>query len=302
MEENILKKYITFLKINRTASKKTIDIYTRDISHFCKFLQIDINNLKRLKCVDNDDIKKWLIERKSNVTNRTISRQIVSIKMFFIFLKDVFNIQNDNILNMNGLKFNACLPKAINRNCLVDIIDNLQLVNTYDFSFENSRDKLLLVLLFCTGMRVSEVSDLKHEDMTKNELIIMGKGKKERIVPLIDSIKKYYHEYKEDLDKNCIKYEYNSCLFIKIATKNKKIKKMSIRDIGRVFENIKKYYNLQTFSPHTMRHSFATTLLENGANIKQIQTLLGHENLGTTQKYTKITSKLLEKKLLGVKW
>ena len=110
---NIEQKFITFLRVNRSSSDKTINSYLSDIRHFCNFLSIDENNLHQLEKINNENIKQWLIERKNSVSNRTISRQIVAIKMFFSFLNEIYNIRNDFILNMNGLKFRNNLPKAL---------------------------------------------------------------------------------------------------------------------------------------------------------------------------------------------
>ena len=143
--------YTTFLKIHRSASEKTILAYTKDIKHFCEFLNVDLNNLQQLRKISNEDIKNWLIDRREKATNRTISRQIVSIKMYFLFLNEVYGIKNENILNMNGLKFKNGLPKAIQSEQITDIINNLENIIKYKNSFDLARDKLILTLLFATG-------------------------------------------------------------------------------------------------------------------------------------------------------
>ena len=292
----ILHEYKTFLKINRSSSDKTIATYIKDINSFFLFLNISINNVEKLSQINNNDIKKWLFTRKQKVSNRTISRQIVSIKMFFLFLKEVKNISNNCILNMNGLKFKDNLPKAIPEDIITDIINNYENIANQKDKFIIERDKLIITTLYTTGIRISELLSLKNEDFCKDEVKIVGKGNKERIIFITPIIRQQYISYRNELKKINITTT-NNIVFFK---KNKK--PMSIRDIGRVFQNIKINKNLQYCSPHVMRHSFATTLLSNGANIKQIQTLLGHENLATTQKYTKITEKLLEDKLKKVKW
>ena len=123
---NFLNEYQIFLKINRYSSERTIKEYSRDIIKFGQFLNIDLNNEKALKKINNDKIKDWLIDIKNYNTNRTISRKIVAIKMYFIFLKEVYNIQNNHILNLNGLKFASTLPKAVQANQIMDIIDKLE--------------------------------------------------------------------------------------------------------------------------------------------------------------------------------
>ena len=295
--QNLIAEYRTFLKINRSASEKTIITYERDIKSFFKFLDIEIDDIKGMQKIANDDIKKWLLERKQNTTNRTISRQIVAIKMFFIFLNEIHDIKNNTILNMNGLKFTANLPKAITFEKIKEIVENIAEIHKYKTNWELSRDKFLIILLFSTGMRISEALNLRHYHMQENTITILGKGNKERIVPLLDVIKDYYENYKNELLKEKLFTTTSNWLFI-----NKKQKKLSARSVDAFFQKIKINKNMQFFSPHVMRHSFATVLLENGANIRQIQELLGHEKLATTQKYTKITQKIIGEKLKKIDW
>ena len=297
---SIINEFKTFLKINRSASEHTIKTYIEDIYNFCKFINIDTDNLDTLKNINNDNIKEWLIERRNKVSNRTISRQIVAIKMFFIFLNEIYNIRNETILNLNGLKFRNGLPKAINENTIFDIIEHIDKILQYKHKFEIERDKLLLTLLYSTGIRISEALQLSHQDLQNSQATIIAKGQKERIVPILPIVNQRYQIYIDALKEENI-ITNNNYVFLKIDAKNH-IKKLPIRDIERIFEQIKINRNLQAFSPHVLRHSFATSLLENGANIKQIQSLLGHKNLSTTQKYTKITEKLLSDKLEKIGW
>ena len=297
---SIINEFKTFLKINRSASEHTIKTYIEDVCNFCKFINIDTDNLDTLKNINNDNIKEWLIDRRNKVSNRTISRQIVAIKMFFIFLNEIHNIRNDAILNLGGLKFRNNLPKAVNNNTILEIIDNLDKIIKYKHNFEIERDRLLLTLLYSTGIRISEALQLSHQDLQASQATIIAKGQKERIIPILPIVNQKYHTYINALKRADIMIN-NKYVFLKIDAKNN-VKKLPIRDIERIFEQIKINRNLQAFSPHVLRHSFATSLLENGANIKQIQSLLGHKNLSTTQKYTKITEKLLSAKLDKIGW
>ena len=297
---NIINDFKTFLKINRSASELTMKTYIEDIDNFCKSISVDVNNLDQLKNINNEHIKEWLIERRNKVSNRTISRQIVAIKMFFIFLNEIHNIRNDAILNLGGLKFRNGLPKAVNNNIIFDVISNLDRIIKYKHHFECERDRLLLTLLYSTGIRISEALQLSHQDLQASQATIIAKGQKERIIPILPIVNQQYNIYMKSLKTAGIMIN-NKYVFLKIDAKNN-IKKLPIRDIERIFEQIKINRNLQAFSPHVLRHSFATSLLENGANIKQIQSLLGHKNLSTTQKYTKITEKLLSDKLDKIGW
>ena len=297
---NIINDFKTFLKINRSDSEHTMKTYVEDIDNFCKSISVYNNNLDQLKNINNEHIKEWLIERRNKVSNRTISRQIVAIKMFFIFLNEIHNIRNDVILNLGGLKFRNGLPKAVSDNTILEIINNLDKIIKYKHNFEVERDRLLLTLLYSTGIRISEALQLSHQDLPASQATIIAKGQKERIIPILPIVNQRYNIYMKSLKTAGIMIN-NKYVFLKIDSKNN-IKKLPIRDIERIFEQIKINRNLQAFSPHVLRHSFATSLLENGANIKQIQSLLGHKNLSTTQKYTKITEKLLSDKLDKIGW
>lgn len=294
---NVINNFITFLRINRNAGTNTVTAYLRDINNFIDCLHININDLMDLQNINENDIKNWLMQRKNNASNRTISRQIVAIRMFFLFLDEVYNVRNDTVLNMCGLKFKNNLPKALDCKKIEKIIANLNHILTYKSNWELARDQLLFILLFSSGLRISEALSLKYGDLEHENLTICGKGQKERIVPLLDIIKQYFNNYKDALQSNNIPLNKTNYLFI-----NSKCKKLSIRYVDRQFQKIKILQNLPYFSPHVMRHSFATSLLENGANIRQIQTLLGHENLSTTQNYTKITQKKLNEKLKKIQW
>lgn len=297
---NIINDFITFLKINRSASEHTIKAYIKDVSNFCCSINIDVDNFKQLKNINNENIKEWLIERHNKVSNRTISRQIVAIKMFFIFLHEIHNIRNDTILNLSCLKFRSNLPKAIKQNSIFEIIECLNKIVKYRHTFEVARDRLLLTLLYSTGIRISEALQITHKDLQGSQAIIITKGQKERIIPILPIVNQKYQIYINSLKKENIAIN-DKYVFLKMDIKNN-TKQLPIRDIERIFEKIKVNCNLPAFSPHILRHSFATTLLENGANIKQIQFLLGHKNLSTTQKYTKITEKLLSDKLDKIGW
>ena len=301
---NIINQFKSFLKSYRSASENTIKSYTKDVMYFFKVLgltEYDYNNLNTLKLLNNEHMKMWLIDRKKTNSNRSISRQIISIKTLFIFLDTIYNITNEVFLGLNGMKFNPNLPKAINHDIIMTITQDIDKIMKYKYNFECERDKLIILLLYSTGLRISEALQLKVKDIQLSTVRITGKGSKERIVPILPIIHKQLKTYinavkndklPSDITEKCIK-----SFFI-----NNKGKQLTARDIERVFQNIKNYKGLNAFSPHIMRHSFATSLLENGANIQQIKELLGHENLATTQKYTKITEKKLSEKLKKIGW
>ena len=301
---NIIGEFKSFLKSYRSASENTVNSYIKDVMLFFKILgltEYDYNNLNKLKQLNNEHIKAWLIDRKKTNSNRSISRQIISIKTLFVFLDTIYNITNEAFLGLNGMKFNTNLPKAINHDTIMSIVQNIDKIIKYKYTFECERDRLIILLLYSTGLRISEALQLKTKDIKLTTVRITGKGSKERIVPILpithEQLNIYIQAVKNDKLPSDITEKCIESFFV-----DRKGKKLTARDIERMFQHIKNYKGLNAFSPHVMRHSFATSLLENGANIQQIQELLGHENLATTQKYTKITEKKLSEKLKKIGW
>ena len=175
------------------------------------------------------------------------------------------------------------MPKAVNNNTILEIIDNLDRIIKYKHNFEVERDRLLLTLLYSTGIRISEALQLSHQDLQASQATIIAKGHKERIIPILPVVNQKYHTYINALKRADIMIN-NKYVFLKIDTKNN-VKKLPIRDIERIFEQIKINRDLQAFSPHVLRHSFATHLLQNGAELKAIQMMLGHSDISSTQVY-----------------
>lgn len=294
MEHKLLDDFIVFMKINRSSSKNTINAYIRDIREFFEILNLEIS-LENCKKINNENLRKYLLTKRERCKNRSISRKIVSIKMFFKFINEMYEIQNDFVLNMSGLKFCSTLPKAVENQTILDICEKLNEIIKYKNNFELVRDKFLILLLYSTGLRISEALNLSIFELKQDKITIKGKGEKDREVLIIPIIHDMLHKYINEAEKNGVILKEKA--FIKNNGKS-----MSARDVERLFEKIQIATGLEKFSPHTMRHSFATSMLSGGANIKQIQEILGHSNLETTQKYVKITPKLLSDKLTKIKW
>jgi site-specific recombinase XerD len=150
---DIIREFKSFLKSYRSASENTINSYTKDVMYFFKVLGLtehDYNNLNNLKQLNNEHIKTWLIDRKKTNSNRSISRQIISIKSLFIFLDTIYDIRNEVFLGLNGMKFNTNLPKAINHDTIIAIVRNINEIIKYKYTFECERDKLIILLLYST--------------------------------------------------------------------------------------------------------------------------------------------------------
>ena len=293
MEEFILQKeyqeWLANLKNIKGLSENTIAAYRRDIKKFILFLRnylgndptaIDLNKL------GNNGFRGYLAEQKNlGNSNVSIARQISSLKSFFNYLIKIKKINNSSILNLKGPKQKKSLPRPIIADLAIQVIKEAK--NIDDEKWIGQRNQTILILLYGCGLRISEALNLNYSDFTNNDyLIIKGKGNKERMVPMMDYIRKSIIQYME-----ICPYELTNDdpLFI-----GKRRRRLSPRIIQYALEKIRASLALpETATPHALRHSFATHLLENGGDLRTIQELLGHSSLSTTQKYTKVENSQL---------
>ena len=280
---NVLTEYFDYLK-SKSLSENTIKNYFRDLIEYFNYL--DQNNLSAFKSIKPEHIRKmlsFLIDR--GFSKLSISRKISAIKSYLTFLEK-FNYSSDNFSELITIpKKTRSLPKVMTEKEINQLIKHVE-INTK----KNLRDDALIELLYSTGLRVSEVANLKIGDINfeKSEIKILGKGNKQRVVI-------FNNKSKEKI----IKYLKNDKRLISLKTEalfqNKFKQSLSPRSIQRL---LKKYLNFSginsKYSTHTLRHTFATHLLEGGADIKVIQQLLGHSSPETTKIYTHLSSPALK--------
>ena len=276
--DNLINKFILFLKFDLRLSVNTVLSYESDLKKYIKFLQENrsIRNINKIKF---NDIRKYIMFiTKNDYKSSSVNRNISSIKKFHLFLLD------------NELSFenpSELLESQKNRRNFPDTLSVYEIESIFDVVDINSliglRDLSILTLLYSTGMRVSELINLELSNLFfKEEYVkIMGKGKKERIVPLGLKAKNALISY---INKNKNSHKSNNQGNVYLSYRSKKLTRMAI------FNIIKKYCLLadikKKVSPHTFRHSFATHMLEGGADLRIVQELLGHENINTTEIYT----------------
>lgn len=281
--KEIKNKWIEFLKSERRLSQNTIENYERDINKFIKYLKengkkLDNKNLEKLTI---KDFRAFIVSiRDKNPT--TISRNISSLKSFFKFTEEEGIAINNQIEILKSPKLAKKLSSAISDTDVMSILENFDKV--IKEKWQAKRDEALFTLIYGCGLRISEALNLNMKDIESDSLIIKGKGNKERIVPIIDIVKEKINEYKEISPFNF----RNSDPIFRGARGARLTARVAERDI----EKIRNYLGLsdQT-TPHSLRHSFATSLLENGTDLRTIQELLGHSSLSTTQLYTKTNMK-----------
>ncbi len=288
MEDDIFK-YLTYLKKEASFSLNTIISYQKDLESFKNFINKKNLNYLDLKREDIIDYLKYLDEKK--LKNSSISRKISCFRSFYNYLLEENKINKNIFKIIKNPKLEKKVPNYLNYEELRIILDSLNYQTD-----EGLLNRLLIELFYATGCRVSEIIAIKLEDIDRSnkKIRIMGKGSKERIV--------YYGEYAEEfLDK------YLSNLRPRLANKenpylfiDKKGKQFNINEMELRIKDIVKNLSLKSHvTPHTFRHTFATHLLNNGADIKTVQELLGHANLNTTGIYTHISNEELRKTYLN---
>ena len=283
--KKILEDYqmhlITMKHINE---KSSVYSYTDDIKKYIEYMEsIGIKDVTRIKEDDLINYLKYLDDNYYEISS--VARKIVSIKSFHSFLEENYNIP-DISLKINSPKFYRRLPEILS----IEEVDNLLDIKT-DNAFDY-RNKAMLELMYSSGLRVSELVSLKLSDIDLENKIVrcIGKGNKERIVPIgdyaLDYLKKYIDEYRPELKKGY----YTDSLFL-----NNHGKEITRQGFFLIIKKIAKEKKIEkNITPHMLRHSFATHLLNNGADLRTIQEMLGHSNISTTQIYTNLTTDILK--------
>lgn len=278
LKTDIFRQYIDYLKIDKRASKNTILSYQSDLLMLEEYL-----NGKDPISLSRDDIVSFLKVRSDNgISTRTNAHTITILRDFYKFLIKQSYIKSNPMDMIDSPKMYKKLPKALSVE-EVDKLLNIKLQTPYDY-----RNKVMLELMYATGMRISELINLKLTDIDfENETIrVLGKGSKVRQVPIGEYAMKYLNIYIKYYRSYFVK-ETSDYVFLSVRGD-----KMTRQAFFKILKQIARKQGIDTdFSPHTIRHSFATHMLEAGADLRSIQELLGHESISTTQIYTNITDK-----------
>ena len=283
-----IQSFIDYLKFEKRYSAYTIRSYHDDLVQFFSFLDTQYSTLK-LEEISTTFVRSWLASLKDeDVTSRTINRKISTLKSFFKFQLKQGRIENSPMGNIISPKISKRLPVFIKEKDLAVLTRSLN-ANTEDWDGLNT--KMLITVFYSTGMRLSELINLKERqvDFSRKQLKILGKGNKERIVPagaeLLEMIREYMNEKKRLFDKT------DDALLV-----NVKGKKLYAKYAYNLVKNIltEEVKTLDKKSPHVLRHTFATHLMNNGANLDAVKELLGHASLSSTQVYTHNTIEKLK--------
>ena len=273
-----IDNFLYFLKKELNYSDYTIKNYQLDLTDFFKYVNksnIDFLNIK------NTHVRGYLKYLDTcNLKNTTISRRISALRTFYNYLLEKGFVKSNIFLNVKNPKLEKKLPNYLN---YTEIEELLASINTS--SSEGLERRLLVEMFYSTGCRVGEMVNIKISDIdfSSKTIKVMGKGSKERIVYYGDYASKYLEDYLKNKDRK-------GYLFT-----NKRGEKLTIEEVEYIVRDIMKHISIKTHvTPHTLRHTFATHLLNNGADIRTVQELLGHANLSTTGIYTHVSSDRLK--------
>ena len=272
-----LRKFLEYLTKELNYSENTEISYREDITNFLNYLEKKQLNYKKIDGEIIRDYLKYLDEAK--LKNSTIARRISALRTFYNYLLDK-NIVDNNLFNsIRNPKLEKKLPNYLSYEELAKILDNIDISTKFGL-----RNRLLVEMFYATGCRVSEMINIKVRDINKsnNSIRIMGKGKKMRIV--------YFGEYARDYLDRYLPLIATDYLFTQESGD-----KLSIHDVEYIISDLVKNLALKTHvTPHTLSHTFATHLLNNGADIKTVQELLGHSSLNTTGIYTHVSNERIK--------
>ncbi len=282
-ESHLIDSFLRFLQLEKGLSKNTVSSYQTDISGFNQWRS---DQAIKILEVNLSDAENFIVSlRKKELAPASISRKISSLKSLFVYLKKQQYIKTNPFQDLVLPKIPKSLPKSMSMaevNALLDAPDTS--------TFIGLRDKTMLELMYATGLRVSELVNLKYSsfDFERSVIKVLGKGSKERIIPFGDSALSWLKQYIDFRRQNNL--SMNSKYFF-ISQKLSQVTRQSF------WQRVEHYQKIASIpykiSPHTLRHAFATHLLNNGADLRSVQMLLGHSDLSTTQIYTHIAKQRL---------
>lgn len=272
---DFIEQFYTYLQTEKRRSLNTISSYKNDLKQFNDFLTA--NNINIIECTSRN-IKSWVLSINQDFTPKTITRKIASLKSLFKFLYNRDFITNNPTLSLKNPKVPKRLPQIVSVDQLSSILDDKESPS----DFENLRDKLVIELTYGAGLRREELINLKHSDINayKKTLRVTGKGSKERIIPIPSSLLTTINTY--TVKKN--ELFGNFCKEVIVTNTGKKSYPTLVYRI--VTKSLSTISTQQKKSPHVLRHSYATHLLDRGADLNAVKELLGHSSLAATQVYT----------------
>lgn len=284
-----LKNFIVYLEVEKNFSKHTIRAYESDVLSF--LLWLDNTPLEE---TNHTKLKEYIVFiQRFNYSKTTLSRKIATIRTFYRFLYRERVVETNPANAVQAPKRNKNLPKFLSNDEIEKILNNIKIQTPAGY-----RNRVILELLYATGMRISELSNLNFGNLNldENEITVMGKGAKERIVLVSarakDFLEKYLNNVRYMVVEDGLPPEQNENSPVFINKTGYRLQPQSVR--AAINDIVKKIELPKKVTPHVFRHSFATKLLENGADLRVVQELLGHASISNTQIYTHVSTERLK--------
>lgn len=279
-----MHEYKTFLLIEKGVSKNTLNSYMSDLNDFIQYInqRFQINQIEK---TDKEHIRLYL-ETLNGYSATSVSRKLISLRNFYKFLVKEQIIDKNDMLSFDLPKVPQKLPQILSIDEMKQLLDSLEMKD-----FISARNKAMIELLYASGMRVSELCSLQLSQINlKMEYIkVIGKGNKERLIPLNNYVCSLLYDYIVNYRNSFLDFKTSNYLFF-----NKKLAPVSRENFYKILKNAALRAGItKPVSPHTIRHSYATHLLENDADLRSIQELLGHSDISTTTIYTHVSNKKL---------
>lgn len=284
--EKSLTPFLDYLALEKRYSAHTVAAYGRDLTQFFYFIERHMGEEftpQAIKRIAAEDVQGFLARSMldNGKSKTTLNRQLSAIRSYCRWLGQYHNIHNDRLVNMRGLKASAPPPKAIKLDSIWEILETLAppSISPQHIKWQQRRDFALILTLYGLGLRISEALQLTRDAVKGDSLLIYGKGNKERKLPLplaVQSALNSWLQARRDLPGDAPLFPGPGDGTISL----------SARSAQKLLQSVREKLNLPDYlTPHALRHSFATHLLESGADLRTVQELLGHANLATTQRY-----------------
>ncbi|WP_339701490.1 tyrosine-type recombinase/integrase [Algoriphagus aquimarinus] len=276
----MIDSFVNYLEFEKKASPHTVDAYRRDLTQFEEFVALSFE-LNEISEAQHPELRAWVIDLvDSGLSTTSVNRKIATLKSFYKFLLRSQIISKDPTYKLKGLKNPKKLPEFVQEEAIKSVLDE----SVYEPTFEGQRDKMVLEFLYLTGVRLSELIGLQWSDINliEDSVKVLGKRKKERIIPITKGLKQNILLYKKVFEERFSKVG-QSDYFI-VSNQQKQSYPMMIFRIVRHYLDL--FAQTSKRSPHVLRHTFATHLLNKGADLNAVKDLLGHASLAATQVYT----------------
>nr|MBI1230253.1 tyrosine-type recombinase/integrase [Cytophagales bacterium] len=276
----MLFSFIAYLEHEKRASPHTVLAYKKDLEQFQDFLLRSFD-LEDLAAAGHAEVRAWMIDLiEQKLTATTVNRKMATIRSYYKFLLRSGEVDKNPTFKLRSLKKGRSLPEFIQRDEIQTVLEEMN----YSAGFPGQRDRIVMEFLYLTGVRLSELLSIKWQDINlyKDEVSVLGKRKKYRIIPLTRSLKTNLISYRKEFEERFSKVE-ESDYFIVRNSKEQAYPMMIYRIVR---EHLDLYVQATKRSPHLLRHTFATHLLNKGADLNAVKDLLGHSSLAATQVYT----------------